>query len=139
MSKHLKRKVKPYTSTRIKARNFLSNIAYTGVKSQDFVNNYFTFDIITLLTKDINPFSLERKITDVKNRDITYMFWEECSEKSFYKHICENDNFMCLNGKNVLYIKTAQIVLDYLNKDLQNIVRFRRCFQKNIKTVQFVY
>ena len=115
--------MEPYTSTRIKARNVLSNIAYTGVKSEDFVSNDFTFDIITLLTKTINPFSLERKITDVKNRDIVYMFWEECIEKSFYKHICENENFMYLNGKNILYIKIAQMVLDYLNKDLQNIVR----------------
>ena len=39
----------------------------------------------------------------------------------------------------VLYIKTAQIVLDYLNKDLQNIVRLRRCLQKNMKIVQFVH
>ena len=41
----------------------------------------FTFDIITLLTKNINPVSLERKVTDPKNRDIIYMFWNECIEK----------------------------------------------------------
>ena len=51
MKKHLKRKVKPYTSSRIKARNFLSNISCTVVKSEDFVDNNFTFDIIALLTK----------------------------------------------------------------------------------------
>ena len=62
MAKHLKRRIKPYTSTRIKARNFLSNVAYSGVKSEEFVDNNFVFDIITLLTKNINPFSLERKI-----------------------------------------------------------------------------
>ena len=32
MSKHLKRRVKPCTSSRIKTRNFLSNVSYTGVK-----------------------------------------------------------------------------------------------------------
>ena len=57
--KHFKRRVKPYTSSRIKTRNFLSNSSYTGVKSEDFVDNNFTFDTITLLTKNINPFSLE--------------------------------------------------------------------------------
>ena len=93
MSKYFKRRVKPYTSSRIKTRNFLSNISYTGVKDEDFVDNNFTFDTITLLTKNINPFSLERKITDVKNQDIIYILWEECIEKAFYKHICENDNF----------------------------------------------
>ena len=51
MKKHLKRNVKPYTSSRIKARNFLSKISYTAVKSEDFVDNNFTFDIKTRLTK----------------------------------------------------------------------------------------
>ena len=67
MSRHLKRRIKPYKSSRIKARNFLSNISYTGVKSEDFADNNFTFGTITLLTKNINPFSLERKIVDEKN------------------------------------------------------------------------
>ena len=81
--KHVKRRVKPYTSSRIKTRNFLSNISYTGVKSDDFVDNNFTFDIITLLTKNVNPFSLERKITNIKDREIIYMLWDECIEKLF--------------------------------------------------------
>ena len=67
MSRHLKRRIKPYTSSRIKKRSFLSNISYTGVKSEDFAANNFTFDTITLFTKNINPFSLERKIVDAKN------------------------------------------------------------------------
>ena len=132
MAKHLKRRIKPYTSSRIKTRNPLSKISYTGVKSEDFADNNFTFDTITLLTKNINPFSLERKIVDAKNRDIIYMLWDERIEKTFYKHICENDNFIYLNGKNVLYSKTGQIVLDYLNKDASNIVRLRKYLQNHM-------
>ena len=94
---------------------------------------------MTLITKNINPFSLEQKILDAKNRDTIYMFWDECIEKSFYKHICENDNFVYLNGKNVLYTKTAKIVLDYLKKDISNIVHLRKCLQNHMKTIQFVY
>ena len=126
-------------SSRIKTRNFLSKISYSGIESEDFADNNFTFDTISLLTKNINPFSLERKIVDAKNRDIIYMLWNECIEKTFHKHICENDNFIYLNGKNVLYSKTAQIVLDYLNKDVSNIVRLRKCLQNPMKTIQFVY
>ena len=70
MVKDLKRWVKPYTSSRIKTRNFLSNISYTGVKSEDFVDNNFSFDMITLLTENINPFSLECKIVDLKNVEL---------------------------------------------------------------------
>ena len=65
------------------------------------------------------------------------MFWEECIEKTFYKPICENENFMYLNGKNVLYVKTAQIVMNYLDKDPTNIIRLRRYLQRSMKTVQF--
>ena len=67
------------------------------------------------------------------------MLWDECIEKTFYKHICENGNFIYLNSKNVLYSKTGQIVLDYLNKDPKNIVLLRRCLQKHMKVIQFVY
>ena len=137
--KNLKRRIKPYTNSRIKTRNFLLNISYTGVKGEDFVDNTFTFDAITLLTKNINPFSLERKIVDAKNREIIYILWDVCIEKTFYKHICENDNFICLNGNNFLYTKAAQIVLDYLNKDPENIILLRRCLQKHMKVIQFAY
>ena len=69
------------------------------MKREDFVDNNFTFDMITLLTENINPFSLERKIVDVKNREIIYMLWDGCIEKTFYKHICENNNFIYLSSK----------------------------------------
>ena len=138
MAKHLKGRIKPFTSSRIKTRNFLSSISYTGVKGENFADNNFTFDTITLLTKNINPFSLEQKIVDAKNRDIIYMLWDECIEKTFYKHICENDNFIYLNGKNILYSTTAQIVLNYLSKESSNIVRLRKCLQNHMKTIQFV-
>ena len=84
---NVKRRVKPYTSSRIKTRNFLSNISYAGVKDEDLNDNNFSFNIITLLTKNVNPFSLERKITDVKNREIIYILWDEYIEKTYYKHI----------------------------------------------------
>ena len=139
MAKNLKRRVKPYTSSRIKTRNFLSNISYTGVKSEDFVDKNFTFDMITLLTKKNNPFSLERKIVDLKNREIIYSLWDQCIERTFYKHIYENDNFIYLNSKNVLYSKTAQIVLEYLKKDPRNIILLCRCLQNHMKVIQFAY
>ena len=109
------------------------------MKSEDFVDNNFTFDTITLITENINPFPVKRKIIDSKNPDVKYMLWDECIEKTFYKHIREKDNFVYLNSKNVLYSKTAQIVLDYLNKDASNIVRLRKCLQNHMKIIQFVY
>ena len=95
--------------------------------------------MITLLTKNSNPFSLERKIVDLKNRESIYMLCDQCMERTFYKHICENNNFIYLNSKNVLYSKTSQIVSDYLMNDPKNIISLRRCLQIHMKVIQFVY
>ena len=126
MARHLKCKVKPSTSNRIKTRKFLSNIAYNGVKKEDFLDNSSVFDRFELLTKNLNPFPLERKIADGENREIIYMFWEECVEKTFYRHICERENFLYLNEKNVLYPRSAEIVMIDVEQDSENIVRLKR-------------
>ena len=52
---------KPYTKSRIKTRNYLSNLSYAGVTKEDFHNRYFVFDINLLLTKKLNPFLLDQK------------------------------------------------------------------------------
>ena len=67
------------------------------------------------------------------------MLCDECIEKTFYKHICESDNFIYLNSKNVLYSKTAQIVLDYLTKHPKNMSLLKKCLQEHMKVIQFVY
>ena len=139
MANHLKRKVKPYTSSRIKTRNFLLNIAYNGVKEEVFLDNSFVFDTFALLAKNLNPFSLRIKIGDVQNKEIIYMFWEECVEKTFYHHICERENFLYLNGKNVLYPRSAEIVMKYIEQDSSNILRLRRCLSQHKNIVQFIY
>ena len=56
-----KRTVKKYRITRIKSGNFLSNISYVRINKENFYNEYFAFDIYALMTKNLNPFSLDRK------------------------------------------------------------------------------
>ena len=38
----------------------------------------------------------------------------------YYKYICEEKNFLYLNGKNVLQPKVLQIIADFVEKDEQN-------------------
>ena len=80
--------IKPYKTTRIKSRNFMTNISWNGVKEEDLFDMGFVFDIYVLTTKNINPFSLEGIIFDVKVREMLNLFWEDCNEHSFYKLIC---------------------------------------------------
>ena len=53
-----------YTTTRIKSINFLSNISYVGINKKDFYNEIFIFDVYLLVTKNLNLFSLDRKLND---------------------------------------------------------------------------
>ena len=60
--------------SRIKSCNFLTNISYRGMKEEDLFDRSFVFDVYTMTTKNINPFSLERKIFDVKDCKMINMF-----------------------------------------------------------------
>ena len=42
---------KRYTTTCIKSRNFLSNIAYVGINKVDYYNENFLFDVYLLVIK----------------------------------------------------------------------------------------
>ena len=88
-------KKKKNTTTRIKsniASNILSNIVYTGVNDNDIVDKNFCFDKYVLITNSINPFSLERKISDQSKHEVIYMLWKDCMPVDFYKFICKKEN-----------------------------------------------
>ena len=66
-----------YTTTRIKFRNFLSNIAYIGINKEEYYNKNLPFDLYMLSTKNLNPFSLDRKLADKNKHEMIYMLWRE--------------------------------------------------------------
>ena len=66
-----------YSLTRIKSRHFLSNISYSGINKNDFYNENFIIDVYGLLIKNLNPFSLTRKISDKNKHEIVYMLWRD--------------------------------------------------------------
>ena len=72
-----KRSEGKYTTTRIKSRNFLSNISNVGINKEDFYNENFNFDIYLLVNKNLNPFSLDRKLNDPNKHEMVYMIWKE--------------------------------------------------------------
>ena len=62
-----------YTATRIKSRNILSTISYVGKNREDFYNEIFILDVYLLVTKNLNPFSVYRKLNDGKKHRVIYM------------------------------------------------------------------
>ena len=116
---------KRYTANWIKSRNFLSNIAYAGIDKEDYYNENFIFDAYLLVTKNLYPFSLVRKLADKNKHEIIYMLWKECLPQKFYRHICKEKNFLYLNSKNVLQPKVLEIITVFLKEDENNYKEFR--------------
>ena len=58
--------VKPCDTTRIKTRNFLTNISYNAFTEDDLFNRNFVFDVYALLPKNLNPSSIEQKNQEKK-------------------------------------------------------------------------
>ena len=101
---------KPYPATRIKTRNYLSNITCNSIVREKFYNRNFVFDIYVLLTENLNPFSLEQKIAKQNKQKMIYSLWKECMLVEFYRFIFQEEHFLYLKGKNVFHSKFSDMV-----------------------------
>ena len=128
-----------YTTTRIKSRNFLSNISYVGINKEDFCNESFIFDVYLSVTKNLNPFSLNRKLNDKNKHEMVYMLWEKCMPQKFYQYICREKNFLYLNGKNVLQPKVSETITEFLKEDQENYVALKNNLSQYKNIFQYVY
>ena len=130
---------KRYTTTHIKSRNFLCDIAYVGINKEDYYNENFVFDVYLLITKNLNSFSLDRKLADKTKHEMMYMLWKECMPQKFYKHICKEKHFLYLNGKNVLQPKILEIITDFLSEDENNYRKLRNNLSRYKSIFQCVF
>ena len=126
---------KKYTTTRIKSRNFLSNIAYLGINKEDYYNKNFIFDVYLLLTKNLDPFSLDRKLADKTKHGMIYMSWKGCMPFKFCRYICQEKNFLYLNAKNVLQPKVLEIISEFIDADEGNY----RLLQNNLSSYKNIF
>ena len=130
---------KKCTITRIKSRNFLSNIAYVGISKEGFYNENFIFDVYLVVMKNLNPVLLDRKLVDKNKHEMIYMLWKDCMPQRFYKHICKMKNFLYLNDKNVLQPKVREVINDFLNKNKKNSKDLRNNLSSYNNIFQYVY
>ena len=88
-----------------------------------------------LLTKNLNLFSLDRKLTDKTKHETIYMLWRECIPIEYYKFICKEKNFLYLNGKYVFQPKVLQIIADFIDKDEENF----KLLQNNLARYKSIF
>ena len=141
-----KRKKVRYTATRIKyspirvkSRNFLSNIGHNSINKADFYNENFILDVFILLVKNLNPFSLQRKISDKFKYEMIYMLWRECVPAAFYRFIGQEENVRYLNGRDVSQPGVLEIVGKFVDMDKNNLRMLQQCLANYKDIFQYVY
>ena len=77
-------------------------------------------DVYVLHFKNLNPSSLSRKVTDKTKHETLYMLWRECIPSEFYRYICEEKNFIYLNGRDVGQPGVLEIVGGFIDQGKQN-------------------
>ena len=117
----------------------MSNIVYVGINKEDHYNEKFIFDVYLFVTKNLNPFSLDRKLADKNKRGMIYMLWKKCMPPRFYRHIYQGKNVLYLNGKNALQLKVAEIITDFVNENENNYKELRSNLSSHKNIFQYVY
>ena len=125
-----------YYPTRVKSRNFLSNIS---INKADFYKENFILDVFILLLKNVNPFSLPRKISDKFKHNMIYMLWRECIPPAFYRFICQKDNFRYLNGRDVSQPDVLEIVGKFVDQDKNKLRLVQQCLANYKYIFQYIY
>ena len=115
-----KKKKKKRESIKQQTRNFLTYIANTRLKNDDFANRNFILDVFILLLQNLDPFSVDRKLISQNDQQMIYMLWEKRVPSSFYQFICQMKNFMYMNGLEILHPKVTEIVMQYVKSSLSS-------------------
>ena len=86
-----------YNVTKVKVRNFLTNVLYNRVKETDFQNRSFVIDCYSCIILYLNPFYLERKFENSIDRDYVNAMWNLMMPAILCNFIYQEENFKTLN------------------------------------------
>ena len=133
------RKIKtPYSPTKIKARNYLSNIAYSRICDADFKNLSFIADALTFITMELKPFFLKMTYGDEADIEMIKMLWEECLPNSYLQHLKKPDNFELIYSEKANFKQVKNVVGQYMCIS-ENCQQLCLSFKKYHDIYQYIY
>ena len=122
--KDLKKQKKKYSSTKIKARNFLTNVSYSGVKNGDFENRSFVLDIFAYLILYFNPYNLDEKFETEVEKDYVNILWSMLLPANFYNFVSREENIKSLNKTNANFQEALEILKVFIeNADKEGLTQ----------------
>ena len=131
--------IKSYNNSKVKARNFLTNVSYNRITAADYKNKNFVIDCFTFMILYLNPFYLERKFETIIERDFVNVLWTFLMPSKLYNHITENDNMKTLNKIKIKYQDAKDIMIAFLFSDQSNINILSDFLEKNAILYQYLF
>ena len=131
--------IKNYNNSKVKARNFLTNVSYTRIVAVDYKNKNFVVDCFTFLILYLNPFYLERKFESTIERDFIHVLWNYLMPNELYRHISSEANIKILIKIKIKYQDAKDIMIAFLFSDPKNIDILSGFLEKNAILYQFLF
>ena len=131
--------IKNYNNSKVKARNFLTNVSYNRTTAADYKNKNFVIDCFTFMILYLNPFYLERKFETIVEREFVNVLWAFLMPNKLYVHITSGDNMRILNKIKIKYQDAKDIMIVFLSIDPANIIILSDFLNKNAILYQFVF
>ena len=131
--------IKSYNNSKVKARNFLTNVSYTRITAADYKNKNFVVDCFTFLIMYLNPFYLERKFESTIERDFIHVLWNYLMPNQLYRHISSEANIKTLLKIKIKYQDVKDIMMVFLVNDPFNVDVLSDFLEKNAVLYQFVF
>ena len=131
--------IKNYNNSKVKARNFLTNVSYTRITSADYKNKNFVVDCFTFLIMYLNPFYLERKFESTIERDFIHVLWNYLMPNQLYRHISSEANIKTLLKIKIKYQDVKDIMMVFLVNDPFNVDVLSDFLEKNAVLYQFLF
>ena len=127
-----------YSSTKVKARNLLTNVRYRRFKESDFSNLNFILDILSFLLQNLNPINIDRKVDSEDEQLMIQFIWENCVPYEFAAEIYKSPNYQILADPKLTYQKANQIVKKWiLSYDKKS--ELCKKIAENFKSIHYVY
>ena len=128
----------PHSPTKIKARNYLTNIAYRRVNEKDLKDGSFFIDLLCYLTMDLKPFFLNSTYFEDGSRDMILMLWNECLPANYLNYLKKQENFELLHNPKLTFKNVKNLVKNYVAS--QNIFfELTQYMKKHHHIYQYVY
>ena len=131
--------IKIDNNSKVKARNFLTNVSYNRIATADYNNSNFVIDCFTFLIVYLNPFYLERKFESVIERDFVNVLWSYLVPESLYRFINTDENMKILNKIKVKHQDGKNMIIEFLKKDSGHLTTLSAFLSKNAILYQYLF